>query len=222
MTGNYMRVIACALFCLLGIQQSAWAAGDEFRRRQEHNESQWNLKLPEFYGVKFGVHSGVSTNGLRKGEAKDDSGYVVGVYWEGVDESLRPADFFDFARIRYSYGTIAPEAALFCGHFPGNLTLAECMRKLDDLASDINAKYGVELAPNDARQDVAPSDRRFTGEAPADKAKDEERHLFLEGTVVYCRRFQNRHVSILMEAGENRYGELCARLFVEDRLHSKW
>lgn len=185
------------------LQEEAKREDEELQREAEHEEMLDNLTLSDFYGVKFGKPSGISTNSLAYKETKDSRTLdgkeynCLIAHWERVDESLRPADFFDRAEISYTYRTLTPMEVVFRGHFPKETAREECLARVDELVSDIKAKYKFELL-----NEINRSNYRCRGKAE-------------EGKTIADRIFSNRHLyislSVTIEDDGERSVELSAR-----------
>ena len=192
---------------------------EESRKRYERQRRAENARLSDFYGLKFGCPSGVSTNELGRfeGECCSISNGKTNVKtiatWHERRKDIRPAPFFDFAEVRYSYTTVTPVGAAFYGHFPTGTTRKRSLEILDDFALSMNDRFGFQLSCGQNRDEDEPQD--FTpGEAPVGKRKERSRY---SGPVFVCYSFSNDDLFIQLEGGENRYGERFVWLAVSDR-----
>ena len=111
--------------------------------------------IPEFCGVRFGIPTLTSTNGLTcwEGDGRIDHGNTLSVEyktrsWWGEVENARPADFFDRTVVSYTFRTLTPYCAQFFGHFPKGATRAECLAIFDSFVAELNNKYPVNLHSN--------------------------------------------------------------------------
>ena len=192
---------------------------EESRKRYERQRRAENARLSDFYGLKFGCPSGISTNALERfeGEWRSISNGKTNVKtvatWHGQRKDIRPAPFFDFAEVRYSYTTVTPVGAAFYGHFPTGTTRKRSLEILDDFALSMNDRFGFQLSCGQNRDEDEPQD--FTpGEAPVGKRKERSRY---SGPVFVRYSFSNDDLFIQLEGGENRYGERFVWLAVSDR-----
>ena len=192
---------------------------EESRKLYERQRRAENARLSDFYGLKFGCPSGISTNALERfeGEWRSISNGKTNVKtvatWHGQRKDIRPAPFFDFAEVRYSYTTVTPVGAAFYGHFPTGTTRKRSLEILDDFALSMNDRFGFQLSCCQNRDEDEPQD--FTpGEAPVGKRKERSRY---SGPVFVRYSFSNDDLFIQLEGGENRYGERFVWLAVSDR-----
>ena len=178
------------------------------------------LRLSAFYGISFGSPSGISTNTLERQESESwtESGSVTNhhlyAYWKKSDETLRPGDFFDFCEVAYSYESVTPLTAEFFGIFPEGLSRKECIARLDALAADMKAKYGIELSnsygyPKEDEPDPV-------AKATVPEGKNPERYRFPDKNAFYRSRLSTSRAYIYLTAGETRFGERCVRLWIRD------
>lgn len=174
----------------------------------------------EFCGVTFGTPSGVSTNGLsiRLSECTGRNGgkevkYGT-LYWIGVDESLRPADFFDFAEIRYSFKTLTPQHATFCAHFPKGATRKECIALLDEFSAKLNGKYGLTPDAVDSVQNEEEPVGFVPSDPPENLQRDFVRYWHGNKNMFYKKECRNDRLLVGLSAGETDFGERCAILQV--------
>ena len=194
---------------------------EESRKRYERQRRAENARLSDFYGLKFGCPSGVSTNELGRfeGECCSISNGKTNVKtiatWHERRKDIRPAPFFDFAEVRYSYTTVTPVGAAFYGHFPTGTTRKRSLEILDDFALSMNDRFGFQLSCGLNREEEEP--QNFTpGEAPVGKREERSRY---NGFTFVSYSFSNDDLFIQLEGGENRYGERFVWLSVGD--HSR-
>ncbi|MGN0845857.1 MAG: hypothetical protein ACI4RA_00555 [Kiritimatiellia bacterium] len=203
------------------------SAREAERRRlhaaREREERRRSLRLTEFYGVDFTPTSGISTNTLVRKEFSGTTvhdgktNHFVRAYWEREDRNLRPADLFDFAQVRYSYGTVVADGVVFYGHFKKGMSRRDCIARLTEFARGMDARYGIELRDQPAPPDEAEPAGFVPGEPPAHLEKCESRYFFDSGERFFCREFQNGKVFVRLAAGETSHGERCVRLDVSQR-----
>jgi len=191
---------------------------EESRKLYERQRRAENARLSDFYGLKFGCPSGISTNALERfeGEWRSISNGKTNVKtvatWHEQRKDIRPAPFFDFAEVRYSYKTVTPVGAAFYGHFPKGTTRKKSLEILDDFALSMNDRFGFQLSCGQNRDEDEPQD--FTpGEAPVGKRKERSRY---SGPVFVRYSFSNDDLFIQLAGGENRYGERFVWLAVSD------
>jgi len=191
---------------------------EESRKLYERQRRAENARLSDFYGLKFGCPSGISTNALERfeGEWRSISNGKTNVKtvatWHEQRKDIRPAPFFDFAEVRYSYKTVTPVGAAFYGHFPKGTTRKKSLEILDDFALSMNDRFGFQLSCCQNRDEDEPQD--FTpGEAPVGKRKERSRY---SGPVFVRYSFSNDDLFIQLAGGENRYGERFVWLAVSD------
>ena len=192
---------------------------EESRKRYERQRRAENARLSDFYGLKFGCPSGVSTNELGRCEreccsiSNGKTNVKTIATWHERRKDIRPAPFFDFAEVRYSYTTVTPVGAAFYGHFPTGTTRKRSLEILDDFALSMNDRFGFQLSCGQNRDEDEPQD--FTpGEAPVGKRKERSRY---SGPVFVRYSFSNHDLFIQLEGVENRYGERFVWLAVSDR-----
>ncbi len=192
---------------------------EESRKRYERQRRAENARLSDFYGLKFGCPSGVSTNELGRfeGECCSISNGKTNVKtiatWHERRKDIRPAPFFDFAEVRYSYTTVTPVGAAFYGHFPKGTTRKKSLEILDDFALSMNDSFGFQLSCGLNRDEEEP--QNFTPrEAPVGKREKRSRY---SGFTFVSYSFSNDGLFIQLEGGENRYGERFVWLAVSDR-----
>ena len=170
----------------------------------------------EFCGVTFLSPSGVSTNKLSIRRAEgirrigDKEVPYRQLYWIGVDESLRPADFFDFAEIKYSFKTLTPEHATFCAHFPKGATRKECIALLEEFFAKLRGKYGLEPDDVDFVQDEEEPVGFVPNDPPEGYRQDYVRYW--HKNKFYKRVYHNDKLWGSLSAGETDFGERCAIL----------
>ena len=192
---------------------------EERRLREEHEKALRELKLSEFYGISFGRPSGIATNTLERQESESwtesetATNHYLYAYWKKSDETLRPSDFFDFGEVTYSYESVTPLTAEFFGLFPEGLSRKECIARLDALAADMKAKYGIELSNMSGYpKEDEPAD---VTKASVPEGIGLERYIS-KGHCFYSSRFLNSNFYVALEAGETRFGERCVRLWIND------
>lgn len=192
---------------------------EESRKLYERQRRAENARLSDFYGLKFGCPSGISTNALERfeGEWRSISNGKTNVKtvatWHGQRKDIRPAPFFDFATVGYSYKTVTPVRADFYGHFPKGTTRKKSLEILDDFALSMNDSFGFQLSCGLNRDEEEP--QNFTPrEAPVGKREKRSRY---SGFTFVSYSFSNDGLFIQLEGGENRYGERFVWLAVSDR-----
>ena len=192
---------------------------EESRKLYERQRRAENARLSDFYGLKFGCPSGISTNALERfeGEWRSISNGKTNVKtvatWHGQRKDIRPAPFFDFATVGYSYKTVTPVGAAFYGHFPTGTTRKRSLEILDDFALSMNDRFGFQLSCGQNRDEEEP--QNFTPrEAPVGKREKRSRY---SGFTFVSYSFSNDGLFIQLEGGENRYGERFVWLAVSDR-----
>lgn len=193
----------------------------EERRIQDVHEREArlrNLKLSEFYGEDFELPFQCMTNSLVRKEFPVETWHngqtnrFVHVYWERMDSSLRPAAFFDFAQIKYSYRNMLAEEVSFYGHFNKEASRKECIVRLNEFAGEMNDKYGIVIKDMaDPPNEVDPVDF-IQRDFPINDERDVSRYYFDCKNRFFCREFQNGNVFIRLDAGDTSYGERCVVL----------
>ena len=173
-------------------------------------------RIPEFYGLRFGQPTQMSTNGLtrfvnegfRSGTGRPNVKYRYQT-WQRIDDGLRPAKFFDRALIAYSYKTLTPVTVTFVGHFPKGATRAECLAEFDAYAAQVNARYAARIACKDgSRNDVEP--KGFVPRDPPKKLKDWTSRYFIWRKAVYGFGEYYGHINgclLYAHLHESGYGE---------------
>ena len=194
---------------------------EESRKRYERQRRAENARLSDFYGLKFGCPSGVSTNELGRFEreccsiSNGKTNVKTIATWHERRKDIRPAPFFDFAEVRYSYKTVTPVGADFYGHFPKGTTRKKSLEILDEFALSMNDRFGFQLSCGPNREEEEP--QNFTpGEAPVGKREERSRY---NGFTFVSYYFSNDDLFIQLEGGDNRYGERFVWLAVGD--HSR-
>ena len=181
-----------------------------------------SVTLSEFCGIKFGEPSSLSTNNLEKSKVTsyrsfDGKPVTTNSYFvcSGRRLDIMPKKLFDFAEVGYSYKTIMPFRANFCGHFPKGTTRKECLGQIDAFVADINDRYGLNLSCDESIEEE-PADFK-PGEAPENRQAHYARYVIKDGTLFCQYHFSNSKLYIQIEAGENRYGERIVLMYVDDR-----
>lgn len=210
-------------------QEANARAESQRRQEQEHEELLQNMVVSDFYGVHLDQPSDISTNNLVRKEADGWSAsggctnHYKMAYWEGVNKSFRPAEFFDYAKITYSYETISAENIFAYGHFPTNVSRRESVRILDNFVCDLEGRYGIELGKNSlpvtgAEPKAGVSDLHAIG-------YDELFYQIARDSHYYCREFHNKNLFVRLSAGVNLVGVCCTLLEVsvdKNPLTRKW
>ena len=199
-------------------QESCARAESERRQKQEHDQRLQNLVLTEFYGVYLNKPAGISTNSLVRKVVEGSlvrgncTNHYKMAYWEGVNKSFRPAEFFDFAKITYSYETISAENIFAYGHFPTNMTRRESVAILDSFVHGLEDRYQIEFAQNSLT---------VTGKEPEASVNDfseigynEAFYQIYRKSYYYCREFRNENLFVRLSAGVNLVGVCCTLLEV--------
>jgi len=194
---------------------------EESRKRSERQRRARNARLSDFYGLKFGCPSGISTNELERIEGEwcfisnGKTNVKTIATWHEQRKDVLPASFFDFATVRYSYKTVTPVGADFYGHFPQGTTRKKSLEILDEFALSMNDRFGFQLSCGPNREEEEP--QNFTpGEAPVGKREERSRY---NGFTFVSYYFSNDDLFIQLEGGDNRYGERFVWLAVGD--HSR-
>ena len=189
------------------------------RNVHEHEERLRNLKLSEFYGVDFVSSPQCPTNSLVRKEFPGEeilrdgrTNRFIHVYWERMDRTLRPAAFFDFARIEYSHRSMEAENVSFYGHFNKGSSRKECIAHLNEFSMEMKARYGIVLKDlTEPPNEVDPIDF-IQHDLPVHDERDVSRYYFDCKNRFFCREFQNGKVFVRLSAGETSYGERCTVL----------
>ena len=190
--------------------------------RPDERRSSHTKRAFDFYGVKFGRPSKASTNDLVRlkatfnvNDCNDDRPYFQYV-WSERDETPCISNIFEFAEIYYSYVTVTPESVRFYVAFPKGTTRSECIELLNGFEAEMRAKYGIALKDvQNTPNAEEPVDFVF-GDPPEDVLGSSMRYACASGSEFYHREFSKGELYGNLVAGETRYGERCAILYVFD------
>ena len=183
------------------------------------------MTLSEFCGIKFGEPSNFSTNDLERFKFQSyrmqykDEPVTTNSYfaWLGRRVDITPPKIFDLVKVNYSYKTITPYWAEFCGHFPKGATRKECLERIDAFVADINGRYGLRLSCSGEGNRIEEEPAGFKpGEAPKNRQNHRSRYIMKDGAMFGQYHFSNPNLYVQIEAGENRYGERIVLMDVAD------
>ena len=183
------------------------------------------MTLSEFCGIKFGEPSNFSTNDLERFKFQSyrmqykDEPVTTNSYfaWLGRRVDITPPKIFDLVKVNYSYKTITPYWAEFCGHFPKGATRKECLERIDAFVADINGRYGLRLSCSGEGNRIEEEPAGFKpGEAPKNRQNHRSRYIMKDGAMFGQYHFSNPNLYVQIEAGENRYGERIVLMHVID------
>ena len=215
-------VAVSVVFSLPDIESAMKKRFEDEKIRREKAE---RMTLSEFCGIKFGEPSNLPTNGLERvrcqtyrmqynNEPVTTNSYFV---WLGRRMDIIPPKLFDLVKVNYSYKTLTPYSAEFCGHFPKGATRKECLEHIDAFVADINGRYGLNLSCSCEGNRIEEEPACFKpGETPKNRQNHHSRYMVKDGASFCQYDFSNPNLYVQIEAGENRYGERIVLMHVND------
>lgn len=183
---------------------------EEVRRRQEEASRREQQKLTEMFGIRFDVPTDFSAKKVSRKDYEEltiqegRTNRYVKSYWVNIDREIKPKEYFDFARVVYSYESRITQMVDLYGHFPANTSSREVISVLDEFADEVSNMCGVEFSEN-----LVPcggQEIRGPGCFSLPLGYDECQYDILPEYCYYCRECQNHNMFIRLVAGSTTKG----------------